>query len=129
MPFVEEISEEILVHNNDGTRASFAKFLDDFAKFFDVFGTVRTCFYAFGYIRIHSDAFGKKKFVEKKIEKKKSENFATFFDVFGRFWGSWRQTDLKISSGIKFCSRYTYPEVRATQNREKMIRTRPLRAP
>ena len=39
----------------------FAKFFDVFAKLFDVFGTVQTCFYAFGYIRIHSDAFGKKK--------------------------------------------------------------------
>ena len=45
--------------NNSETQV-FAKFFDVFAQFFDVFGPVRTCFYAFGYIRIHSDAFGKK---------------------------------------------------------------------
>ena len=101
-------------------KQAFAKFFDVFAKFFDVFGPVRTCFYAFGYIRIHSDAFGKKKSSNKKLKKKrKSKKIATFFDVFGRFWGSWRQMDLKISSGIKFCSRYTCPEVCAIRNREK----------
>ena len=67
----------------------FVKFFDVFAKFSEFFGPVRTCFYAFGCIRIHLDAFGQKKIVNKKFEKKtkKYEIFATFFDVFGRFWG------------------------------------------
>ena len=78
--------------NNDGTRASFAKFFDVFAKFFDVSGPVRTCFYAFGYIRIHSDAFCKKKSSKKTLKKKRfffdkkiakfSRSYRKFFDVF-----------------------------------------------
>ena len=51
-------------------------------------GLVRTCFYAFGYIRIHSDAFGKKRFDEKKFEKKIVfvKIFAKVFGVFARFF-------------------------------------------
>ena len=48
-----------------------------------------------------------------------------FFVICARFWRSERQTDLKISFRIKFCSRYIYPEVSATRNREKKGRTRP----
>ena len=107
-------------------------FREVFRYFREVFRRFRTCLDLYLLIRMHSDARGEK-FLSKKKKMNFSffifENFAKFFDVFGRFRGSWRQTDLKISSGIKFCSRYTYPEVRATQNREKMTRTWPPRAP
>ena len=64
-----DYSSKSIRRNNDGTSASFAKFFAVFVKLFDVFGPVRTCFYAFRYIRIHSDALGKKKNIKKKVEK------------------------------------------------------------
>ena len=39
-----------------------------------------------------------------------------FFAILIWFLRSYGQTDLKIRFGVKFCSRYTYPEVCATEN-------------
>ena len=36
--------------------------------------------------------------------------------IFGRFWRSWGFFDVEISLPIKFCFRYTFPEVCATRN-------------
>ena len=42
-----------------------------------------------------------------------------FSDVLARFLRSYGETDLKIEFGVKFCFRYTYPEVCTTKNHEK----------
>ena len=42
-----------------------------------------------------------------------------FFVIFPGFWRSWTILDVKINFLVKFCSRYTYAEVRATKNCEK----------
>ena len=34
-----------------------------------------------------------------------------FFDIFIKIWASYSQTDLKIRSPMKFCSRYAFSEV------------------
>ena len=102
-----------------------------FRRFREVFRRFRAWSDLFLHIRIHLDTFGcfrKKKIVKKTFEKKSKKivgSFAKFFDVFVRFRESWRQMDLKISFRIKFCFRYTSPEVYATRNREKMTCTRP----
>ena len=41
-----------------------------------------------------------------------------FFVILAKFLRSYGQTDLKIRFGVKFCSRYTRPEVCATKNHE-----------
>ena len=54
-----------------------------------------------------------------------------FFVSFPRFWRESTILSVKINFLVKFCSRYTYSEVRATKNCEKSIcasRTWPLRA-
>ena len=54
-----------------------------------------------------------------------------FFVIFPRFWRESAIFKAKINFLVKFCSRYTYAEVRATKNCEKTIcaaRTWPLRA-
>ena len=42
--------------------------------------------------------------------------FSQFFVIFGRFWRSLAFFDVKISFCIKFCFRYTLPEVCTTKN-------------
>ena len=59
---------------------SFSKF---FAKFFDVFGPVRTCFYAFGCIQM----LWAKNFGQKKIEKKNDYFFSEISRNFSMFSG------------------------------------------
>ena len=71
----------------------FTKFFDVFAKFFDVFGPVRTCFYAFGYVRMHSDAFGKK-----KNQKKKLKNFDFFFQKFREVFRCFREVSGELEA-------------------------------
>ena len=54
-----------------------------------------------------------------------------FFVIFPGFWRELTILGVKINFLVKFCSRYTYSEVRATKNCEKTIcaaRTWPLRA-
>ena len=54
-----------------------------------------------------------------------------FFVIFPGFWRESTILSVKINFLVKFCSRYTYSEVRATKNCEKTIcaaRTWPLRA-
>ena len=43
--------------------------------------------------------------------------FCWFFVIFGRFWADFWFFDVKISFYIKFCFRYTLPEVCTTKNR------------
>ena len=87
-------------------KQAFAKFFDVFAKFFDVFDTFPTCFYAFGYIQIHSDTFGcfrQNIFVKKKIEKKKSSKISQSFSMFsGGFGGAGGKRTSKSASASNF---------------------------
>ena len=109
--------------------SKFSRIFGSFCQFFEVFGHARTCSDPFGPVWMHSDAFGCVqmrldafrhfwnilKFFAKILSK------TTFFAISARFRRSWRQTDLKISFCVEFCSRYTYPEVCATQNRKRNI--------
>ena len=47
-----------------------------------------------------------------------------FSDVLARFLRSYGETDLKIEFGVKFCFRYTYPEVCTTKNHQQNIHKR-----
>ena len=52
-------------------------------------------------------------------EKKIGEFFGSkkpCFAILARFVRSYGQTDFKIGFGVKFCSRYTFPEVCAIKN-------------
>ena len=54
-------------------------------------------------------------------KKKIGENFGpkiSFFDDLAWFLSSHSRTDLKISFPVKFCFRYTYPEVCTTKNHQ-----------
>ena len=71
--------------------------------------------------------------IEKTIRKKQKKlGFGNqFFFIFHGFWRESTILAAKINFLVKFCSRYTYSEVRATKNCEKTIcaaRTWPLRA-
>ena len=90
----------------------FAKLVDIFAKFFDVFGHVRTCFDTFGCIWIHLDTCGyirmlsAEKTSSKNFEKflkfvcpKNSRSFSIFSWGFGRAGG--KQTS-KSASAFNF---------------------------
>ena len=55
-----------------------------------------------------------------------------FFLIFPRFWRESAIFKAKINFLVKFCSRYTYSEVRATKNCEQTVcaaKTWPLRKP
>ena len=54
----------------------------------------------------------------KKIADKIFGSKNQFFVDLAKFGSPYSQTDLKISFGVKFCSRYNYPEVCTTQNRD-----------
>ena len=63
-------------------------FREVFRRFHQVFRSFRACSNLFWHIRIHSDAFGPKKFVKTFFEKNGNwfvDNFANFFDVFAMF--------------------------------------------
>ena len=56
-----------------------------------------------------------------------TKNFGSkilFFADLARFWRSHGQTDVKIGFLVKFCFRYTYPEVCMTENHENDDRYR-----
>ena len=60
-----------------------------------------------------------------------SQHKSFFFVILPRFWKESAIFNAKINFLVKFCSRYTYSEVRATKNCEKTIcaaRTWPPRA-
>ena len=46
-----------------------------------------------------------------------------FFAILAWFLRSYGQMDLKIRFSVKFCSRYTFPEVCATKNHENDVKT------
>ena len=46
-----------------------------------------------------------------------------FFAILARFVRSYGQTDFKIGFGVKFCSRYTFPEVCTPENHENVAKT------
>ena len=101
--------------------------LAGFSMFLDLLGPVRMHSDPFGCSRMHSEAFGCVRTHSEKFRKFET-NFGPkhqFFAIFANFLRSWSKMDLKINFRVKFCSRYTYPEVCATRNREKKSRTRP----
>ena len=62
-----------------------------------------------------------------QIEQKQIGEFSgsknCFFAILAGFLRSYGQMDLKIRFSVKFCSRYTFPEVCATKNHENDVKT------
>ena len=117
--------------------AIFLKFflrLAGFSMFLDLLGPVRMHSDPFGCSRMHSEAFGCVRTHSEKFRKFET-NFGPkhqFFTIFANFLRSWSKMHLKINFRVKFCSRYTHPEVCATKNHEQNSlcrQTWPLRAP
>ena len=109
----------------------FFEFFAKFSRFSPVFRSFWTCSDlcrrvwmpsdAFGCIRMRPDAFGCVWTLSEIFDFfRKISSKTKFFAISARFRRSWRQTDLKISFCVEFGSRYTYPEVCATQDHEKM---------
>ena len=104
--------------------AMFLKFflrLAGFSMFLDLLGPVRMHSDPFGCSRMHSEAFGCVRTHSEKFRKFET-NFGPkhqFFAIFANFLRSWSKMHLKINFRVKFCSRYTHPEVCATKNHEK----------
>ena len=91
-----------------------------FSKFWYLFRPVPMHPDALGCIGMRSDSSRRFRNILKIFEHfEKNGLMHPFFLIFGKFWRSWSKMDLKINLCIKFCSRYTYSEVRVAKDREK----------